>query len=74
MDIEITTVIPEAIAEDFRTAFLRMKPIPIVDGEPTHTDKQWIEKQIKRYLVRNYKRGKALLNQDAMADDPIFGS
>jgi hypothetical protein len=72
-DIEVTTTIPDAVVDKFRVAFLRKKPVPLDrDGEPTMNDKQWIEKCIKEYLIRIYKKGQRQLAVDGVDQGKIF--
>jgi len=81
-DIEITIVIPVAFIDDFRSWFLRDKPIPLMDNpaylddpnQPAMVDafmeKVWFKKVIRKYVFKVLKKGKILLNKDAIVVDP----
>lgn len=59
---QITFTIPDAKLSEFKTGFLKARPVPLnPSGEPTMTENQWIKKCGKEFYYRSYYRGKRLL-------------
>lgn len=66
-DITLTITIPDDKLTEFRLGFLKADPLPAGS-----TEKDWLLRCIKRYLVRRYRKGKLLLSQETAEFQDIF--
>ncbi len=76
-DIVITFTIPEAHVQTFRTQFLAMYPVPLIDNPayisdpnqpvtiPELTEVQHFKREIKRWVFKILRRGKTKLENEA---------
>ncbi len=63
MDIILT--IPANKLNEFKTGFLKSKPVPLDDdGNPTMTEPKWFKFWIKERAMHQYREGKRQLAEE----------
>ena len=74
--MKITLTIPNEKLEEFRTGFLAMCPVPMIEDPenpgqqiPEFTELQWFKEWIIQDLKRAYRHGKKKLAKEAVQID-----
>ena len=71
--IQITITSPADKVQEFITGFLASRPIPLENGIPIYTVKEWVKKNIISETMEIYRHGKRLLAiQPAVIDEDVI--
>ena len=66
---EVTITIPDGKLTEFKVGYLTIYPVPLdEEGTPTMSENMWIKQKMINLLKRDYKRGKRMLHERAMAE------